>query len=85
MELKINGRIPYDGVCAVDAHVVPNRKSIIPISLIAGNPLTTRNPVIRSTNAIVRNPQTVKIQFIALSNTTDAFLTLLIYTILSDE
>ena len=85
MELKINGRIPYDGVCAVDAHVVPNRKSIIPISLIAGKPLTTRNPVIRSTNAIVRNPQTVKIQFIALSNTTDAFLTLLIYTILSDE
>ena len=57
----MKGKIPYDGVCAVDAQVVPNRKSIIPISLIAGSPLTTRNPVIRSTNAIVRNPHTVKI------------------------
>ena len=35
---KIKGRIPYFGSEAVEAHSLPNRKSINPISFIAGIP-----------------------------------------------
>ena len=47
---NINGRIPYSGFLAVDAHVVPNRNSLIPISPMAGTPELTRNAVITITN-----------------------------------
>jgi len=40
--VRINGRIPYDGVDAVDAHFFPNRNLNNPISLIAGIPAITR-------------------------------------------
>ena len=40
--VKINGKILYSGSAAVDAHFVPKRKSISPISLIAGIPEITR-------------------------------------------
>ena len=40
--VRINGRIPYDGVDAVDAHFFPNKNLNNPISLIAGIPAKTR-------------------------------------------
>ena len=42
MLVRINGRIPYSGSAAVEAHFVPNRNFMIPIFLIAGIPDITR-------------------------------------------
>ncbi len=42
MLVRMNGRIPYSGSAAVDAHLLPNRKSASPISRIAGMPEITR-------------------------------------------
>lgn len=36
-DVSMNGRIPYFGSEAVDAHSVPKKKSVMPISLIARN------------------------------------------------
>ena len=40
--VKINGKMPKAGSCAVEAHFLPNRKLINPISLIAGIPDTIK-------------------------------------------
>ena len=63
---------------AVDAHDLPNKKSVIPISPMAGIPETHRNPVMRMTKATAKNPQKVKIIFIDFSITFAAFLILFI-------
>ena len=63
---------------AVDAHDRPNKKSVIPISPMAGIPETHRNPVMRMTKATAKNPQSVKIIFIDFSIKFAAFFILLI-------
>ena len=63
---------------AVDAHDLPNKKSVIPISPMAGIPETHRNPVMRMTKATAKNPQSVKIIFIDFSIKFAAFFILLI-------
>ena len=42
VKVKINGKIPNCGLAAVDAHLVPKRKSTRPISLMAGRPAITK-------------------------------------------
>lgn len=61
---------------AVDAHSVPNKKSVIPILPIAGIPETHRNPVMRMTNATAKNPQNVNTIFIVFSKKLAAFFIL---------
>ena len=63
---------------AVDAHDLPNKKSVIPISPMAGIPDAKRNPVMRMTKATAKNPQSVKIIFIDFSIIFAAFLILFI-------
>ena len=40
--VRMNGRMPNFGSAAVEAHSVPNRKSTMPISPMAGRPAITR-------------------------------------------
>ena len=63
---------------AVDAHDLPNKKSVIPILPMAGIPDVSKNPVIRMTKATAKNPQSVKIIFIDFSIKFAAFFILLI-------
>ena len=63
---------------AVDAHNLPNKKSVIPILPMAGIPETHKNPVMRMTKATAKNPQNVKIIFIDFSIMFAAFLILFI-------
>ena len=63
---------------AVDAHDLPNKKSQIPISPMAGIPEKHKNPVTRMTKATAKNPQNVKIIFIDFSIKFAAFFILLI-------
>ena len=63
---------------AVDAHDLPNKKSVIPILPMAGIPDVKRNPVMRMTKATAKNPQNVKMIFIDFSIMFAAFLILLI-------
>ena len=63
---------------AVDAHDLPNKKSVIPILPMAGIPEIHRKPVMRMTKMAAKNPQNVKIIFIDFSIMFAAFLILLI-------
>ena len=63
---------------AVDAHDLPNKKSVIPILPMAGIPDVKRNPVMRMTKMAAKNPQNVKIMFIVFSKMFAAFLILFI-------
>ena len=63
---------------AVDAHDLPNKKSVIPILPMAGIPDVSKNPVMRMTKATAKNPQKVKIIFIDFSIKFAAFLILFI-------
>ena len=75
--VSMKGSMPNCGSAAVDAHFVPNRKSMIPISLMAGMPAITRYTVISSTQAMVTSPRIRKINF-----TTDSILCLFILFLL---
>ena len=63
---------------AVDAHDLPNKKSVIPILPMAGIPDVSKNPVMRMTKATAKNPQKVKIIFIDFSIKFAAFFILFI-------
>ena len=65
--VRINGRIPNLGFSAVDAHSFPDRNSINPISLMAGNPEIIRYTVMTNTQAMVITPQSKKTPCIILS------------------
>ena len=67
MLVKINGNIPYEGFCAVEAHVFPNIKSTNPISPMAGIPEIIRYTVIMHTQAMVINPHSRNTPCIILS------------------
>lgn len=70
----MNGNIPYDAGAAVDAHFVLKKKSVKPISFIAGKPLIIRNTVISTTKPITRKPHTVNINLTDFSTAFAVFL-----------
>lgn len=57
----------------MDAHVVPNKKSNIPIFSIAGKPDIKRNTVITKTKNTAKKPQSVKMIFIVFSIISEKF------------
>ena len=55
--VRMNGRMPYDGSAAVDAHVLPNRNGTSPIFRMAGMPETIRYTLMSSTHPTVMRPR----------------------------
>ena len=55
--VRMNGKMPYDGSAAVEAHVLPNRNGTSPIFRMAGMPETIRYTLMSSTHPTVIRPR----------------------------
>ena len=64
----MKGRMPNSGSLAVEAHLVPKRKSLRPISRMAGRPEMMRYTVMNSTKATATSPHRKKRTFIPRSS-----------------